>query len=164
MIIKQTIYDLSDLERDVNEFSKLNKLNEDELKELNFIVKAFFSFHSTFKKTKQKFEEKEIVDLFDSVIDLIINSYNNNGLQTKSYLYFKLLPIIDNIRTSKETLNLKEIYEQLCTSEINNKFLDNDTFGMCAIVGSDFSISEQPKTNNNVDYGSCFGFNDYGYC
>lgn len=80
--------------KDIEEFSVINKLEEEEHNELKFLCNSFVKFYNR----NIDLDISELFELFDFMIDTRISPGTPPGLKTRANLFYKEIESIKNLR------------------------------------------------------------------
>lgn len=116
-------------------------------------MNTFYKFYQKIDSNNTIISAQDIVPLFDdTVLDCIVNTYNNTGLKTRANLFYKNLPSI--VKLSSASIGIS-----------NNSFLIKKQR-----VEEDIYPTERvhtPPSHQTYNYGGCGGCSsdyDYGHC
>ncbi len=150
------------IRKEVDAFSSKNKLTTQEKDELNFIMRSFCKYYNKMSDSSSMFEQEDIIESFDGILETITETYNGTGTQTRANLFWKFIPTVDDMRksnTSSKKTNKKRTYDDDDNSYTPPKRTSSkpsySSYGSC---GSSSSYSS---------YGGCGGGGGYssgGHC
>lgn len=146
--------DKDTLKKEIDDMVKKYSLNDDEKKELTFIMNAFYKFYCRIDLNDTNVSAQDIVPLFDdTVLDCIVNTYNNTGLKTRANLFYKNLPSI--VKLSSASINIGS-----SPFLIKSREVEKDTYP------TERRVHKTPS-HQSYSYGGCGGCSSggsYGHC
>lgn len=153
MITNKTVNISRDkLKTEIDDMTKKYNLNSQEKKELEFIINAFYKFYKKMNDSDTEFSEKDILDVFDStVLDSIVGTYNNTGLQTRANIFYKNLPSICSLSSQKKE-----------SSTTKKKSSDNYSSHSYREPSHNYGSCGSSYNSRSYDYGGCGGSGRYG--
>ena len=142
------------LKKEIEDMVKKYSLNDDEKKELTFIMNSFCKFYHRMDAADTIISAQDIVPLFDdTILDCISNTYNNTGLKTRANLFYKNLPSI--VKLSSTSMGIGS--SPFLTKSRDKK---EDTYPTERRVYN-------PPSHQSYSYGGCGGCSSggsYGHC